>query len=107
MRKTNDILITEFHKEKLDVYPDINLDQAKEICNAPWLFLKEEMESGELPEVRFKYFGTFQVYKGRAKNMLDNLKERFRFNKVDKKEYFRIKNILDNFLNKKEDDLEK
>ena len=58
------------------------------------------MESGELPEIRFKYFGTFQVYQGRAKNMLENLKERFRFNKVDKKDYFRIKDILENFLNR-------
>ena len=100
MRVTNDKLILDFHKQKEEEYPNVTLDQAKEICNSPWLFLKEEMESGELPEIRFKYFGTFQVYQGRAKNMLENLKERFRFNKVAKEEYFRIKNILENFLNK-------
>ena len=57
------------------------------------------MENGELSEVRFKYFGTFQVYPGRAKNLLVNLKERFRFNKVGKEEFFRIKTMLEKFIN--------
>ena len=57
------------------------------------------MENGELSEVRFKYFGTFQVYPGRAVNLLNNLKERFRFNKVGKEEFFRIKTMLEKFIN--------
>jgi len=83
-------------------YPGITIEQAKDICYGPWRFLKSEMENGELSEVRFKYFGTFQVYEGRAINMLENIKERFKFNKIKKEEYFRIKNMLTKFLTKNE-----
>lgn len=98
MKLLNDDLINEFYKTIGN--SDITLEQAKDICYGPWRFLKEEMESGELSEVRFKYFGTFQVYPGRAKNMLVKLKERV--NSISTQEYLRIENILNNFLNKNE-----
>ena len=98
MKLLNDDLINEFYK--IIGSSDITLEQAKDICYGPWRFLKEEMESGELSEVRFKYFGTFQVYPGRAKNMLVKLKERV--NSISTQEYLRIENIINNFLNKNE-----
>lgn len=99
MKLDSDKLVIEFHKDMQEKFPGITSEQAKDICYGPWKFLKEEMQNGELSEVRFKYFGTFQVYPGRVKNMLIKLKERFRFNKIDKKEYFRIKDMLDKFIN--------
>lgn len=98
MKLLNDDLINEFYKTIGN--SDITLEQAKDICYGPWRFLKEEMENGKLSEVRFKYFGTFQVYPGRAKNMLVKLKERV--NSISTQEYLRIENILNNFLNKNE-----
>lgn len=100
MKLLSDDLLNEFHNKMKLEHPNINLEQAKEICYGPWKFLKEEMENGELAEVRFKYFGTFQVYSGRAKNMLISLKERI--NSITEKEYLRIETILNNFLNKHE-----
>ena len=99
MKLESDKLVIEFHTKMLSRFPGITQEQAKDICYGPWKFLKEEMENGELSEVRFKYFGTFQVYPGRAINLLNNLKERFRFNKVSKDEFFRIKNMLEKFIN--------
>lgn len=99
MKLESDKLVIEFHNKMLSRFPGISVDQAKDICYGPWKFLKEEMQNGELSEVRFKYFGTFQVYPGRAVNLLNNLKERFRFNKVSKDEFFRIKNMLEKFIN--------
>lgn len=99
MKLESDKLVIEFHTKMSSRFPGISVDQAKDICYGPWRFLKQEMESGELSEVRFKYFGTFQVYPGRAINLLNNLKERFRFNKVSKDEFFRIKNMLEKFIN--------
>lgn len=99
MKRSNEELIIEFHKKMSSDFPDITIEQAKEICSGPWLFLKEEMEKGTTEEIRFKYFGTFQVYPGRAKNLLVKLKERFRFNKIDKSDYFRIKEMLEKFIN--------
>lgn len=99
MKLESDKLVTEFYNKKSSEFPDITQEQAKDICYGPWKFLKQEMENGELSEVRFKYFGTFQVYPGRAVNLLNNLKERFRFNKVGKEEFFRIKTMLEKFIN--------
>ena len=99
MKLESDKLVTEFYNKKSSKFPGITQEQAKDICYGPWKFLKQEMENGELSEVRFKYFGTFQVYPGRAVNLLNNLKERFRFNKVGKEEFFRIKTMLEKFIN--------
>lgn len=99
MKLESDKLVTEFYNKMSSEFPGITQEQAKDICYGPWKFLKQEMENGELSEVRFKYFGTFQVYPGRAVNLLNNLKERFRFNKVGKEEFFRIKTMLEKFIN--------
>ena len=98
MKKTSEELIAEHYKNNVSNYPGISLEQAKEICHGPWEFLKKEMQSGELSEVRFKYFGTFQVYPGRAKNMLISLKERFKMNKVNREWYFKTKKMLEKLV---------
>ena len=99
---TNDNLLKEFFKKMQDKYPEITIEQAKDICHGPWRFLKREMESGELSEVRFKYFGTFQVYKGRAKNLLSKLDSQFQNKIIPEKEYLRIKPMLEKFLSNEE-----
>lgn len=101
MKLLSEDLAVEFHTKMVSRFPGITQEQAKDICYGPWNFLKQEMESGELSEVRFKYFGTFQVYPGRAKNMLIKLKERV--NSISTQEYLRIETILNNFLNKNEE----
>ena len=102
MKRTSEELIIEFHQKMAHSFPGISFKQAKEICHGPWIYLHNQMESGELEEVRLKYFGTFQVYAGRARNLLIYLKERFRFNKIEKNEYFRIKEMLEKFMKKNE-----
>lgn len=97
----NDELLHEFYSQESHKYPDLNLEQFKEAVFTPWIFLRKEMESGNLETVRFKYFGTFQVYEGRAKRMLTNLKERFKYNKIDPTQFFKLKDMLEKFLNKK------
>ena len=98
MKLENNELIEEFYTKNLSKFPHLTLEEFKEVCFGPWRFLKDEIESGELPEVRFKYFGTFQVYKGRAENMLYNLKQRFKFHKIDPKQYFSLKEMLEKYL---------
>lgn len=98
MKLQNSELIEEFYNQEKHKYPDMTLEQFKEVCFGPWRFLKHEMESGELPEVRLKYFGTFQVYQGRAKHMLENLKKRFKFHKIDPVQYHKLKDMLEKYL---------
>ena len=95
----NDELIKEFYNIEKNKYPGVTLKQFKEICLSPWAFLKEQMGSGELPKVRFKYFGVFQVYEGRAKQMLDIIEEKFKSNDMDSKQYNKLKLMLKKYLN--------
>lgn len=97
----NDELLHEFYLKEGHNYPELNLEQFKEAVFTPWMFLKNEMENGELETVRFKYFGTFQVYEGRAKRMLENLKQRHKFNRIEVKQYFHLKNMIEKYLKKK------
>jgi len=99
----NDDLLHEFYAKEGHKYPDLNLDQFKDIVYTPWIALRKEMESGELETVRMKYFGTFQVYEGRASRMLINLKQRFKYNKIEPKQFFKLKDMLEKFLKKKKD----
>lgn len=96
----NDELLHEFYAKEGYKYPDLNLQQFKEIVFNPWVYLRKEMESGDLETVRMKYFGTFQVYEGRAKRMLINLKERFKYNKIEPKQFFHLKDMLEKYLKK-------
>lgn len=96
----NDDLLHEFYSKEGHKYPELNLEQFKEIVFNPWVFLRKEMENGNLETVRLKYFGTFQVYEGRAKRMLSNIKERHKFNKIEIKQYFRLKDMLEKFIEK-------
>ena len=94
----NQELIEEFFERNKYKYPDMTLKQMKEVCFTPWSYTKKNIESGELPTIRLKYFGTFQVYEGRARNMLHNLKQRFKFHKIDPKQYFKLKEMLEKYL---------
>jgi hypothetical protein len=79
----------------------IEFEKFKNACQGPWKYLKNEMENGELAEVRFKYFGTFQVYIGRAKMLLERLK-----NTVDNfsiQEQKRIGDMLNKYIDKNEE----
>ena len=60
------------------------------------------MESGELSEVRFQYFGTFQINKGRDKNILLKLDKQYEDKVISEKEYLRIKPMLEKFLSNEE-----
>ena len=102
MKLTNKELIEEFTEESMKKYPDVKREQYWDICFGPWRFLADEMKSGRLSTVRFKYFGTFQVYIGRAKYMLHDLKRRAQFNKINITQYYRLKDMLENFLNREE-----
>ena len=100
IKKHND-LITEFIILLKKDNPELAILKDKEIMEAilsPWNFLKQEISSAKLEEIRFKYFGTFKVYKGRAKNMLFHLNNRLKFNKISKEKYNYYTNMIKKYL---------
>ena len=94
----NQDLLNEFFEKNKDKYPDISYEQFKDIVFGPWRFLKQEMENGNLETVRLKYFGTFVVYPRKASSELEKLKKRFEEGTIVHKEYFRLKAMIEKFL---------
>lgn len=93
-------LLEEFYNENKERYPELSPEQFKDICYGPWRFLKREMESGELPTIRFKYFGVFQVYKGTAKAMLPTIDHRVKIGSISKEKHKQLKTMIIKYLNK-------
>lgn len=98
MRLDNQELMEEFYSTVKDEFPDVDFEQLKDICFGPWRFVKQEMESGELPSIRLKYFGTFQVYPGRCNNMLYHLQNRFNKGLITEEFYLKYKTMIENRL---------
>jgi len=84
-------LVKEYYKAVREKYPDLTLQQLEEVVRAPWQYLREEMESGRLENVRFKYLGIFRVYKGRAKAMYKLLPSRLERNLITQSKHDRAK----------------
>lgn len=98
MKLTNNELNETFYDEQGDEY-SASLEQVKEVISGPWEFTKQEFESGLLPSIRHKYLGTFQVYPGRAKNMLHHLKTRYDTEKISSKKYEKLTTMIKNYIN--------
>jgi len=97
--KPND-LIEEFYKTLEGTkHEHIDLAQCREICTAPWKFLRHMMRSDEIPPVRFMYFGLFEVRKNRAKHSLKTLEKRWVEGRVSPEDYDKYKSLLTNYLN--------
>ena len=62
----NQDLMSEFYQEIKDKYPEVDYNQIKDILFGSWMNLKQEMESGDLRDVRFEFFGVFRVYEKRV-----------------------------------------
>ena len=98
MRIAAEDLVTEFYNKNPELFKDISEKQAKEVCYAPWRYLKQEMETGNLAEVRFKYFGNFVVFPGRVKHLLSDLEKRFLNKQLAEKVYNKYAPRLKKFL---------
>lgn len=103
MKLDSQALLSEFYEMIKDDYPEISFEMVKEACFGPWIALRHEMESGELPEVRFTYFGTFQVYPGRAKYMLYALDKKLEAGNITPLQHERYIAMITKYLKKLED----
>lgn len=64
--------IEEFYSST-DLKEHFTLEQMKQICSSPFSMLKRVMNSYELKEVRFEYFGVFTVSPSKVKYYKQNL----------------------------------
>jgi hypothetical protein len=100
MKLTHPELIQEYFESIQEQYPGLTLQQCDAICSAPFMEVRKGIESGELPTIRLKFFGTFIAYPKRVKGILKNLENLFKNHKVSPGVYFKKKEQLEKFLNK-------
>lgn len=100
MRIKNQELMSEFYDRMLPIYPELTLEQMTEICYTQYQFLRNCIEGDDIVEIRLKYLGSFQVFPGRAKNYLYNMKERLRYRKIEPHVFQRVSGMINRYLNK-------
>lgn len=72
MKLTQQDLLKEFHNT--GKYSDISFEGLEDICHGPWRYLKKGIQNLDVWYLRLKYFGTFRIYAGRSKIMLEKIK---------------------------------
>jgi hypothetical protein len=93
MQEAEEYIVKFFHEIK-EKYPDIPFEEINRICRTPFLFLKEQMAMPHLPEIRFKYWGSFRVKKGRINTLPDRVKVYEERGNTPQEEINRMKKIL-------------
>lgn len=53
--------------------PDLTEEEVKEVVNSYYDFIREEMESGNLEQIRMKYFGSFKPLLGKIQHLEKNI----------------------------------
>ena len=88
-------LIREFYEETKHLYPNLSINEYRIICNSPFSFVKQVINRGTLRNIRFQYFGVFEVMPSRVKYSLKTLEENFKSNKITEDRYNKRKEILE------------
>ena len=88
-------LIEEFYEETKHLYPNLSISEYKIICNSPFSFAKQIINRGTLRNIRFQYFGVFEVMPSRVKYSLKTLEENFKSKKITEDRYNKRKEILE------------
>ena len=98
MKLLNQELIQEYYARVKEEHPNLTFKQVEEICQAPFIEVRKGIESGTLPTVRLKFFGTFLAYPKRVKAILNNYEKMFKEHRITPAIYFKKKEMLDNYL---------
>lgn len=90
-------LIREFYEETKHLYPNLSINEYRIICNSPFNFVKQVINRGTLRNIRFQYFGVFEVMPSRVKYSLKTLEENFKTKKITEERYNKRKEILERY----------
>ena len=98
MKYFNQELIEEFYEREKHKYPGVSFEKFKESIIGSWKYLKNQMEGRDYPTIRLKYFGTFTVFPGKAKAMLEETDKRFAAGGITEEEHREYKEALNNYI---------
>ena len=92
-------LIEEFYEETKHLYPNLSISEYRIICNSPFSFAKQIINRGTLKDIRFQYFGVFEVMPSRVKYSLKTLENNYETGKIREERYNKRKEILERYGN--------
>ena len=92
-------LIEEFYEETKHLYPNLSISEYRIICNSPFNFVKQVINRGILKNIRFQYFGVFEVMPSRVKYSLKTLENNYKTDKITEERYNKRKEILERYGN--------
>lgn len=92
---STDKLIADYYQKIKDDYPDLTLSELVIICNAPFAFLRDMMKKVTLPTVRFKYFGSFIVYRKRIENAGKVAQRIMQWEGMSEEKFKKIQNLVE------------
>lgn len=87
-------LIRQYYESIKDTYPNIDFKNMDIIIRSPFNLLRTVIKSQLLPEVRFKYLGTFKVKVKKANLSLDKAYKMFQEGKILEEDWLRVKDAL-------------
>ena len=105
MRKDNQQMIDEYYNSIKEDFPGLSREECAACVNAPFIYAKQNMESGELPTIRFIHLGTLVVYPKRVEALLVKFTTQFKELKIEAKTYFEKKAMFEKFINKQKKSL--
>lgn len=88
-------LIEEFYQE--NGFSSLSLEEVKLCCRAQFELINGEMQSGNLRDIRLKYFGKFVVYPGRVKHLNNLLEKQKEEGIISSNEYERLKMMYNGY----------
>lgn len=55
-------LVERFYESIKNKYPELSFEEVNEACLFPYEYFRQRMTTGEMPDIRIKYFGSFQIF---------------------------------------------
>jgi|SRR6187402_3647511 len=93
--------IEQYYEEVKDKY-DLDLEHFKIICNSPFVLLKRIMTLGIMKNMRFQYFGNFEVSASRVKYSKIQLIKNYENQLISKHRYEERIKVLNNYERREE-----
>ena len=88
-------LIKEYYDR---VNPGIPFVDFQEICKTPFRHMKSKLRTGDLYEIRFKYFGKFKPRANRLVWLLSHTQERYDNQLIDQRTYNATIIMITNYI---------
>jgi hypothetical protein len=102
MRLLNADLIEEYYQSIRGKYPNLTKEQCIEICSAPFIEVRQGIESGTFVNVRLQFFGTFVSYPKKLNYHLQVYAKMFKEQRIAPLNYFKKKEQLESAIKRKE-----